>query len=130
MVQRPEVIKRIATAREHGDLKENAEYHAAREEQGFLEGRIKSLEAKLKIAVISEPTQRGAHVELGSRVRVEVDGEESVMQVVSSAEANSREGRISNVSPVGRALMGRQVGDAVTIVTPGGQIRYVILEIS
>jgi transcription elongation factor GreA len=130
IVQRPEVIRRIATAREHGDLKENAEYHAAREEQGFLEGRIKSLEAKLKIAVISEPTQRGAHVELGSRVRVEVDGEESVMQVVSSAEANSREGRISSVSPVGRALMGRQVGDAVTIVTPGGQIRYAILEIS
>jgi transcription elongation factor GreA len=130
LAQRPAVIKRIATAREHGDLKENAEYHAAREEQGFLEGRIKALEAKLKVAVVTAPTERGAHVELGSRVRVEVDGEESVISVVSSAEANSREGRISSASPVGAALMGRQVGDAVTIVTPGGQIRYAILEIS
>ena len=65
LAQRPEVIKRIATAREHGDLKENAEYHAAREEQGFLEGRIKSIEAKLKIAVVVAPTERGAIVELG-----------------------------------------------------------------
>jgi transcription elongation factor GreA len=127
--QRPDVIKRIATAREHGDLKENAEYHAAREEQGFLEGRIKSLEAKLKLARVVEPTVRGQHVELGSRVRVEVDGEESTLTVVSSAEASSREGRISKASPVGAALMGRQVGDAVTIITPGGQIRYAILEI-
>ncbi len=127
--QRPGVIKRIATAREHGDLKENAEYHAAREEQGFLEGRIKALEAKLKIAVVVAPAERGAVVGLGSRVRVEVDGDESVMQVVSSAEANSREGRISSISPVGAALMGRRVGDAVTIVTPGGEIRYEILEL-
>lgn len=129
VVQRPEVIARIATAREHGDLKENAEYHAAREEQGFLEGRIKQLEAKLKIAEVVAPTERGAIVELGSRVRVEVDGEESTIQVVSSAEANSREGRISSASPVGAALIGRKVGDAVTIVTPGGEIRYAILEI-
>ena len=129
VVQRPGVIRRIATAREHGDLKENAEYHAAREEQGFLEGRIKTIEAKLKIAVVVAPTERGAVVGLGSRVRIEVDGDESVMQVVSSAEANSREGRISSISPVGAALMGRRVGDAVTIVTPGGEIRYQILEI-
>ncbi len=119
VAQRPEVIRRIATAREHGDLKENAEYHAAREEQGFLEGRIKSIEAKLKVAVVVAPTVRGAIVELGSKVRISEDGEETVMHVVSSAEANSREGRISSVSPVGAALMGRKVGDAVTIVTPG-----------
>ena len=129
IVQRPGVIRRIATAREHGGLKENAEYHAAREEQGFLEGRIKALEAKLKIAVVVAPTERGAVVGLGSRICVEVDGDESFMQVVSSAEANSREGRISSISPVGAALMGRRVGDAVTIVTPGGEIRYQILEI-
>jgi transcription elongation factor GreA len=128
--QRPEVIKRIATAREHGDLKENAEYHAAREEQGFLEGRITALEGKLKNVVVVAPTERGAIVELGSRVRVQESGEESVLQVVSSAEANSREGRISSVSPVGAALLGRKVGDAVTIITPGGEIRYEILEIS
>ncbi|MEW6225791.1 MAG: transcription elongation factor GreA [Chloroflexota bacterium] len=129
LVERPGVIRRIATAREHGDLKENAEYHAAREEQGFLEGRIKALEGKLKKAVVVSPTERGAHVELGSRVRVEVDGEESVVQVVSSAEANSREGRISSASPVGEALMGRRVGDVVTIRTPGGDVRYAVLGI-
>ncbi len=130
VAQRPDVIKRIATAREHGDLKENAEYHAAREEQGFLEGRIKTLDAKLKVAQVVAPTVRGQHVELGSKVRVEVDGDESTLQVVNGAEANSRDGRISNVSPVGAALMGRQVGDVVIIVTPGGEIRYEILEIS
>ncbi|HEX5826819.1 MAG TPA: transcription elongation factor GreA [Candidatus Limnocylindrales bacterium] len=130
VAQRPGVIKRIATAREHGDLKENAEYHAAREEQGFLEGRIKALETKLKMADIVAPTERGAVVEIGSRVRIEESGEESVLQVVSSAEANSREGRISSASPVGAALMGRKVGDAVTIITPGGAIRYTVLEIS
>lgn len=129
LAERPGVIRRIATAREHGDLKENAEYHAAREEQGFLEGRIKALEGKLKLAVVTAPTERGAHVELGSHVRVEVDGEESVIQVVSSAEASAREGRISSVSPVGAALMGRRVGDIVTIRTPGGEIRYAVLAI-
>ena len=70
------MIKRIATAREHGDLKENAEYHAAREEHGFLEGRIRMMEAQLKIAVVVAPTERGARVELGARMRVEVDGED------------------------------------------------------
>jgi transcription elongation factor GreA len=130
VAQRPEVVKRIATAREHGDLKENAEYHAAREEQGFLEGRIKALEAKLKVAVVVAPTERGALVGLGSRVRVNADGEETTLQVVSSAEANSREGRISSVSPVGAGLMGRKVGDEVTIITPGGELHYEVLEIS
>ncbi len=130
LVQRPEVIRRIATAREHGDLKENAEYHAAREEQGFLEGRIKQIEAKLKVAIVVAPTERGAIVGLGAKVRISEDGEETVLHVVSSAEADSREGRISSSSPVGAALMGRKVGDAVTIMTPGGQIHYEVLEIS
>jgi transcription elongation factor GreA len=129
MAQRPEVIKRIATAREHGDLKENAEYHAAREEQGFLEGRIRALEAKLKVAVVVAPTERGALVELGSRVRVETDGETSTLQIVGPAEASLGERRISSASPVGAALMGRRVGDVVTIVTPGGEHRYAVLEI-
>ena len=127
--KRPEVVQRIATAREHGDLKENAEYHAAREEQGFLEGRIQALEAKLRGAVVVAPTERGAVVELGSHVRVEVDGEEMRLQVVSAAEADSREGRISSASPVGSALTGRKVGDVVIIRTPGGDASYAILEI-
>ena len=129
VAQRPDVIKRIATAREHGDLKENAEYHAAREEQGFLEGRIKQIEGKLKVAVVVEPTVRGANVETGSSVRVEVDGDEQAFRIVGAAEANARDGRISNISPVGAALMGRKVGDEVEIVTPGGRIRYVILAV-
>ena len=129
VAQRPDVVKRIATAREHGDLKENAEYHAAREEQGFLEGRINALEAKLKVAVVSAPTERGAKVELGSRVKVGVDGEVEELRVVGAAEANIREGRVSSVSPVGAALMGRRVGDHVEIITPGGRIGYLVLEI-
>lgn len=130
IAQRPDVIKRIATAREHGDLKENAEYHAAREEQGFLEGKIKQIEGKLKVAVVRSATERGQHVEMGSRVRVECEGEEQVFTLVSPAEASSKAGRISTASPVGAALVGRQVGDAVTIITPGGSVRYAILEIS
>jgi transcription elongation factor GreA len=129
IAQRPGVVKRIATAREHGDLKENAEYHAAREEQGFLEGRINALQAKLKVAVVVEPTERGALVELGSHVKVEVDGEEERLTVVGSAEANIREGRVSSASPVGAGLMGRRVGDLVQIVTPGGMIAYKVLAI-
>jgi transcription elongation factor GreA len=127
--QRPEVVQRIATAREHGDLKENAEYHAAREEQGFLEGRISALEAKLRVAVVVEPTERGARVELGSHVRVDSDGDERTFQVVGAAEADSRAGRISSASPVGAALMARKVGDVVTIVTPGGDVSYRVLAI-
>jgi transcription elongation factor GreA len=129
VAQRPDVVKRIATAREHGDLKENAEYHAAREEQGFLEGRINALQAKLKVAVAVAPTVRGASVELGSRVTVEVDGEEERFAIVGAAEANMREGRMSSASPVGAALMGRRVGDLVEIITPGGRIRYKVLAI-
>ena len=106
IAQRPEVIKRIATAREHGDLKENAEYHAAREEQGFLEGRINALQAKLKVAVVVAPRERGATVELGTRVRVEVDGAEETVTVVGSAEANSRVGRISSSLAGGRRADG------------------------
>jgi len=129
IAQRPDVVRRISTAREHGDLKENAEYHAAREEQGFLEGRINSLQAKLKMAVVVAPTERGAAVELGSRVRVEVDGAEEELTIVGAAEANIREGRVSSASPVGAALMGRRVGDHVEIVTPGGRIGYQVLAI-
>jgi transcription elongation factor GreA len=129
VAQRPEVVRRISTAREHGDLKENAEYHAAREEQGFLEGRINTLQAKLKVAKVVAPTERGAVVELGSTVTVEVDGDEEHMRIVGAAEANIREGRVSSASPVGAALMSRRVGDLVEIVTPGGRIAYKVLAI-
>ena len=128
-LRRPEVIKRIATAREHGDLKENAEYQAAREEQSFLEGRITALQQRIRTAVIVQPEARGAIVEIGSRVRVEIDGEEVTFTLVGSSESDSAAGRISNVSPVGRALLGRRVGDVVTVKTPGGDVRYGVLAI-
>jgi transcription elongation factor GreA len=128
-MERPAVIKRISTAREHGDLKENAEYHAAREEQGFLENRIRTMEQTLKVATIVEPEERGATVGVGTRIRVEHDGDETTLTIVGSAEADPAAGRISNVSPVGRALMGRRVGDVVTVVTPGGDRRYAVLAI-
>lgn len=127
--RRPEVIKRIATAREHGDLKENAEYHAAREEQGFLEARIKLLDGRRKVAVVVAPQERGAVVEIGSRVRVAIDGDEMTWTIVGSTETNAGQGRISNMSPVGAALMNRRVGDAVTIRTPAGEVRYSVLAI-
>jgi len=128
-VKRPEVVNRIKTAREHGDLKENAEYHAAREEQGFLENRIRTMEQTLKVATIVEPEARGAVVGVGTRLRVEHEGEELELMIVGSAEADPGSGKISNVSPVGRALLGRRVGDVVTVVTPGGDRRYELLAI-
>lgn len=126
---RPQVIARIAAARELGDLRENSEYHAAREEQSFLEGRIRSLETRLRAAVVVDPEARGMVSELGATIRVEVDGEERRLMIVGSAEADLSAGRISNVSPVGRALLGRRVGDVVTIRTPSGDVRYAVLAI-
>ncbi|HET7727558.1 MAG TPA: transcription elongation factor GreA [Candidatus Limnocylindrales bacterium] len=128
-VVRPQVIARIAAARELGDLRENSEYHAAREEQSFLEGRIRSIEMRLRSAVVIDPETRGTVADLGSTVRVEVDGEERRLTIVGSAEADLGAGRISNVSPVGRALLGRRAGDVVTIRTPSGEIRYAVLAI-
>ncbi|MFL5755766.1 MAG: transcription elongation factor GreA [Chloroflexota bacterium] len=127
--QRPGVIARIASARELGDLKENAEYHAAREEQGFLEARIRTLEQRLKTAVVVAPEERGATIGLGSRARVEVDGDETVVEVVGAMDANPAAGRVSTASPVGKALVGRRVGDVVTIKVPAGDIRYRIIAI-
>jgi transcription elongation factor GreA len=129
-VKRPEVIARIRTAKEHGDLKENAEYHAAREEQSFLEGRVQALEARLRSAVIVEAPVEGARVGLGSRVTVEVEGETLSYTIVGASESDPTAGRISSSSPVGRALVGRDVGDEIQIRTPAGDRHYRILEIA
>jgi transcription elongation factor GreA len=127
-VRRPEVVGRIRAAKELGDLKENADYAAAREEQSFLEGRIQALEALLRDAVVVEaPT--GATVAVGSRVVIEQDGERSTYSIVSSAEADPAAGRISFASPVGRALIGHPAGADVTVRTPNGEVRYRIVEI-
>lgn len=130
-VRRPQVAERIRRAREEGDLRENAEYEEAKREQAFLEGRIKELEQLLKhVQIISKEESSKGIVQLGSTVRVQEDGgPEEVFTVVGSAEADPAKGLISNESPVGRALLGRRVGDRVKVQTPGGEITFTILSV-
>lgn len=127
-VRRPAVIARIRAARELGDLRENAEYHAAREEQSFLEGRIQALEARLRGAVVVEAEASPSAV-LGSTLIVETEAGQQRFTLVGSADANPAEGRISVVSPVGKALVGRHPGDEVEVTTPAGSHRYRIVEV-
>ncbi|HEX2753846.1 MAG TPA: transcription elongation factor GreA [Candidatus Limnocylindrales bacterium] len=130
--KRHEVIGRIKAAKELGDLKENADYASAREEQSFLEGRIKSIEATLRVAtVIETPGDAVDRVTLGSTVTVEDDtGAQMTFVVVGSSEADPAAGRISNVSPVGRALIGRSAGDDVAVAAPRGEVHYRIVELA
>ncbi len=127
-VQRPEVIRRVAAARALGDLRENADYEAARNEQSFLEGRIRSVEALIGSAVVIEATG-SPEVRLGSRVLVEVDGEQRTFELVGSTEADPQSGRISDRSPVGKALLGGRAGDDVPVRLPAGEVRYRIVEV-
>jgi transcription elongation factor GreA len=131
-LRRPEVIARIKSAKELGDLKENADYTAAREEQSFLEGRIAAIEQTLREATVIDDRSAidGDRVTIGSTVTVSAeDGSPSTFTIVGSTEADPAAGRISNVSPVGRALLGRRAGDEVAVATPRGEARYRILEI-
>jgi transcription elongation factor GreA len=128
-VRRPEVVARIRSAKELGDLKENADYHAAREEQSFLEGRIQTIEAVLRGAEVVEAPAAGSAIGLGSTVTVESDGDEVTYMLVSSSEASPKDGRISVASPVGRALLGRGAGDEVVVRTPQGEARYRVISI-
>jgi transcription elongation factor GreA len=130
-VQRPAVIAAIAEARAHGDLKENAEYHAAREQQGFIEGRIKTLEAELSHAQVIDVStlNAGSRVVFGAIVVLadtETD-EEKTYQIVGDLEADIKQGMIAISSPVARALIGKFEGDAVTIDAPAGQREYEIV---
>ncbi len=129
-IRRPDVIARIRTAKEHGDLKENAEYAAAREEQSFLEGRVQALEARLRTAVIVNAPAAGARVGLGSQVTVELDGDTMTYTIVGASESHPTSGRISSSSPVGRALVGHDVGDEVAVTTPAGERRYRIVALA
>lgn len=132
-VQRPAVIQAIAEAREHGDLSENAEYHAAREQQSFIEGRIKELEAVLSRANVINPAEMsGDTVKFGATVRV-VDEEtdvEKTYQIVGEYESNADEGKISITAPIARALIGKGEGDSVTVKTPRGDADYELLEVT
>jgi transcription elongation factor GreA len=132
-VRRPNVIKAIAEARAHGDLRENAEYHAAREEQGFIEGRIAEIEAKLGNAQIIDVTQvnAGGRVVFGATVELlNVETEEELRyQIVGEDEADIKEGRISITSPLARALIGKIEGDVVSVQTPSGRREYEIVQV-
>lgn len=132
-VDRPKVIKAIAEARAHGDLKENAEYHAAREEQGFIEGRIKDIEGKLSHAQVIDVTtiNAGGKVVFGATVDlVELDNdEEFTYQIVGDDEADIKHGLISISSPIARAVIGKSEGDDVFLKTPNGPREFEILEV-
>jgi transcription elongation factor GreA len=127
--RRPGVVGRIRSAKELGDLKENSDYHAAREEQGFLEGRIQAVEAQLRAAVVVDAPSDTTRVAMGSHVTVEVDAEEVRLTIVGTTESKPSAGRISQDSPVGRALVGKHAGDEAVVRTPGGEVRYRILAI-
>lgn len=132
-VKRPAVIEAIAEARAHGDLKENAEYHAAREQQGFIEGRIKQLEGDLSHAQVIDVTtlNAGDRVVFGATVELaDADSdEEKTYQIVGDLEADIKQGMIAISSPVARALIGKHEGDSVTIQTPGGTREYEIIAV-
>ncbi len=128
-VRRPEVIGRIRAAKELGDLKENADYTAAREEQSFLEGRVQAIESRLRDAVVVEAAAAGGRADLGSVVHVEQDGDEATYTLVGASESDPAAGRISADSPVGRALLGARTGDVVTVRTPRGEVNYRVIEV-
>lgn len=132
-VERPNIIKAIAEAREHGDLKENAEYHAAKEQQGFIEGRIQEVESKLSMIEEIDVTKVDARgkVIFGSTVEVlDLDADtEVVYKIVGEDEANYKEGLISYTSPVARALIGKSEGDEVSFSAPGGEKQMEIIEV-
>ena len=131
--ERPRVIAAIAEAREHGDLKENAEYHAARERQSFIEGRVAELEDMLARAEVIDPaTLSGDTVKFGAKIELadEDTDEEVTYQIVGQYESDIKSGLLSVSSPLARALIGKQVGDSVEVATPGGSKSYEILTVT
>ncbi|MGO2415093.1 MULTISPECIES: transcription elongation factor GreA [Cobetia] len=130
---RPRVIADIAVAREHGDLKENAEYHAAREQQGFIEGRIQEIEGKLSICQVIDVTKlpKTGKVIFGTTVDLmNLDDDSEVRyRIVGEDEASIKDGKISVTSPIARALIGKEEGDVVVVRTPGGDVEYEISEV-
>lgn len=130
-VERPAVIRAIAEAREHGDLSENAEYHAAREKQSFIEGRVKELEAYLSLADVIDSSKFTGSVKFGAHVVLidEETEEKRSFQIVGEPEADLERGLLNIRAPLARALIGKEEGDSVEVKTPGGQRAYEILSI-
>ncbi len=130
--ERPQIIKAIAAAREHGDLSENAEYHAARERQAFVEGRVGELEEKIRGAeVIDAKKLKGKEVKFGATVKLadEDTDEENTYQIVGEHEADIKHGRLSITSPLARGLIGKKVGDSAEVTTPNGAKSYEIISV-
>lgn len=130
-IDRPKIINAIAEARAHGDLKENAEYHAAREQQGFIEGRILEIEAKLSAAHVIDVTtlENTGRVIFGATTKLSHAGKSITYQIVGEDEADIKNNKISVTSPVARALIGKYEGDEVEVQTPDGKIVYEIIEV-
>lgn len=131
-VKLPAVIERVATARSYGDLKENAEYHAAKEEQDFVETRIDKIEEIIGNAQVVKQTRSQTKVGMGSQVKVTKKGQKTktlTFQLVGEYESEPEEGKISAASPLGKALLGKKKGDKITVTTPGGEVEYELLEI-
>jgi len=129
-VDRPRIVAAIAAAREHGDLKENAEYHAAREQQSFCEGRVKEIEAKLSMAQIIDvkAVDAGGKIVFGATVDLEdTDGNELTYQIVGGDESNIEQGKISVTSPIARALIGKYEDDEIVVQAPSGDKEYVVV---
>ncbi|WP_299935926.1 transcription elongation factor GreA [uncultured Pelagimonas sp.] len=130
-VERPTIIQAIAEARELGDLKENAEYHSAREKQGFIEGRIKELESVIGLAEVIDPTTLSGTIKFGATVTLvdEDTDEEKTWQIVGEHEANIEAGLLNVKSPIARGLIGKEEGDSVEVRTPGGVKSYEVLTV-
>lgn len=130
-VKRPEVVVRVSDARNQGDLSENAEYVAAREELAFIDGRIDELEDLLKqVSLIKEDVAaKSSAVELGSEVTLTVDGNQEVYRVVGEWEADPAEKKISHESPLGKALLGKKIGESIEVEAPAGKIQYTIVSL-
>jgi len=132
-VERPRIIAAISEARAHGDLSENAEYDAAKDKQGFIEGRIQEIEGKLSAAQIIDPCalDAGGRVVFGATIEMEIEstGDVVTYQIVGDDEADRKEGKISIGSPIARALIGKEAGDVATVQAPGGARNYEIIEV-
>ena len=131
-VERPAIIAAIAEAREHGDLSENAEYHAAREKQSFVEGRIRELEGMIGRSEVIDPSRLSGPIKFGATVKI-VDEDtdvEKTYQIVGEAEANLEQGLLNLKSPLARALIGKEPGDSVEVATPGGVRSYEVIDVA
>lgn len=128
--RRVDVVKRVSSAREMGDLSENAEYQAARDELSFIDGRIEELEEILKkVTIITDQTTRGGDIQLGSLVTLNLKGKQEDYMLVGEWEADPVEKKISHVSPLGKALLGKKIGDTIEVQAPAGKVVYTIIAV-